>query len=77
MDLFISPTGQVRCLYDESIDLAVLGSPVITRASHVEPTAGGCWNADLSPVAGPLLGPFARRTDALHAEHAWLTSRWL
>ena len=32
----------------------------IRRASHVEPDEAGRWWADLSPVGGPRLGPFAR-----------------
>jgi hypothetical protein len=59
------------------IDLAAMGRPVITRASHVEPDASGRWLADLSPVGGPLLGPFARRSEALAAESAWLEYHWL
>jgi len=70
-----------------------LGTPVVRRASHVEPWAdlsesakrwlrergvvgenlsGDVWFADLSPVAGPVLGPFACRDEALAAEVAWL-----
>ena len=47
MDLLISPDGTVRAIYAEDIDLAVLGRPVITRASHVEP--------DAAMVAGSLI----------------------
>ena len=42
------------------------------RASHVEPDANGDWFADMSPVNGPILGPFPLRIDALAAEHQWL-----
>ena len=73
MEMFIAPNGEVRCLYDETIDLSVLGTPVIQRASHVEPTAEGRWTADMSPCDGPILGPFARRSDALSAEQQWLS----
>ena len=52
MDLLILPDGCVRAIYAEDIDLGVLGRPVITRASHVEPDAGGRWLADLSPRLG-------------------------
>ena len=58
MELLISPGGQVRCLYDETIDLHVLGHPVIRRASRVEPDDTGQWWADLQPMNGPRLGPF-------------------
>ena len=77
MNLLITPAGQVRAIYDEAIALETLGSPSITRASHVEPTAHGQWTADLRPVGGPELGPFARRAEALAAELAWLEVHWL
>ena len=54
-----------------------LGRPASTRASHVEPDAEGQWWADLSPVEGPSLGPYPRRTEALGAEHNWLEANWL
>jgi hypothetical protein len=68
----IDPAGMARCLYGEEIDLAALGKLTIARASHVEPDEDGQWWADLSPVAGPKLGPFALRSQALAAESAWL-----
>ena len=73
MMLVIDPSGTVRCLYTESIDLQSLGPMVIRRASHVEPTPDGHWMADLKPVQGPQLGPFRLRSDALAAEERWLT----
>ena len=76
MQLIISPTGTIRCIYAETIDLGRLGELAIRRASHVEPTANG-WVADLSPVAGPTLGPFSSRSLALAAEAAWLEANWL
>jgi hypothetical protein len=77
MTLLIDHGGQVRCLYDEAIDLATLGVMNINRASHVEPDMDGHWWADLGPVHGPILGPFERRSQALEAETAWLDSHWL
>lgn len=77
MDLLINPTGTIRCVYDESIDLSSIGQVSIRRGSHVEPTPKGQWTADLSPVNGPMLGPFATRTDALTAEVNWLRDHWL
>ena len=77
MQLIVLLTGEIRCLYEEFIDLAALGRPAITRASHVEPDADGQWWADLSPVDGPHLGPFRQRTEALGAEHNWLETNWL
>ena len=77
VQLVITPGGVTRCIYSEQIDLTALGSPTISRASHVEPDQQGRWLADLSPVKGPILGPFAVRSEALAAEHAWLETNWL
>jgi len=77
MQLVVHPSGNVQCLYDESVDLQALGRLRITRASHVEPHADGRWIADLSPVGGPKLGPFKRRSQALRAERLWLEQHWL
>ena len=77
MQIVIGPGGTVRCLYGEAIELATLGPLQIARASHVEPTADGQWLADLSPLSGPVLGPFACRSEALAAEEAWIIKHWL
>ena len=71
--IFVSPDGTVEFLYEDDLrPLLDLGSAIITRASHVEPTADGRWTADLAPRGGPLLGPFTHREEALHAERRWL-----
>lgn len=72
MQLVVNPTGQVRCLYSETLDLTTLGKVHVRRASHVEPDADGRWLADLEPVGGPRLGPYSLRSLALDAERAWL-----
>ena len=72
MQLLISSAGQIRCIYGEAISLQDLGTVSIQRASHVEPDAAGNWLADLSPVSGPVLGPFTLRSEALAAEINWL-----
>jgi hypothetical protein len=77
MKLLVKPNGNVRAIYDEAIDLGVLGRATITRASHVEPDQEGRWLADLTPVGGPVLGPFNRRSVALEAERDWLERHWL
>ena len=71
MDLIVAPTGVITAIYAEDIDLRTLGTPTITRASHVEPDETGQWFAEM--VDGPTLGPFLKRSDALAAEIAWLT----
>ena len=77
MQLVVHPSGHVQCLYDEAIDLSAFGQLLVTRASHVEPDSDGRWTADLSPVGGPRLGPFRRRSQALSAEREWLERHWL
>jgi hypothetical protein len=77
MQLVITPAGIVRCLYTETLELRALGSLSIGRGSHVEPDSAGNWQADLSPVGGPMLGPFLQRSAALAAEVEWLEQNWL
>lgn len=77
MQLIIDPNGAVRCIYGEEIRLDTIGQMAVTRASHVEPDSAGGWCADLSPMDGPCLGPFKRRSEALTAERRWLEKNWL
>jgi len=64
--------GTIKSIYTEQINLNELGKLSITRASHVEPTVDGKWTADMSPLNGPILGPFENRTLALKEEIKWL-----
>jgi hypothetical protein len=77
MNILIAADGSARCVYGEAIDLGLLGRTQLRRASHVEPDERGRWRADLSPVGGPVLGPFERRSEALAAERRWLDEHWL
>ena len=77
MELIIARDGSARCLYDEVINLVQLGKLSIQRVSRVEPNDHGDWFADLSPLQGPVLGPFNCRSAALHAERVWLIENWL
>ena len=77
MELVIEASGDVRAIYDDALLLSSVGNMSIKRASHVEPDHAGRWLADMSPVGGPTLGPFARRSDALAAEIDWLRRNWL
>ena len=77
MQLVIQLGGVVHCLYSEEIDLQKIGAISISRGSHVEPNPEGQWTADLSPVDGPLLGPFTNRSTARDAERQWLERHWL
>ena len=72
MQIIIEPGGAVRCIYTEDIDLAAIGSPVITRASHVEPDQQGRWRGrSITSRWAYAYRLFARRSEALGAEHAW------
>jgi len=77
MQIIIDSRGTGRCIYDEAIPLIQLGRIKIRRGSHVEPIKGGQWIANMSPVDGPNLGPFAFRSQALSAERRWLEKHWL
>ena len=78
MEIVIPSTGEkAHCIYSDDLPLAQIGKLKITRASHVEPREDGQWIADLSPVNGPVLGPFVCRSDALAAEVDWLRMNWL
>ena len=77
MEIVIHSNGSASCVYSEAILVRDLGHVTISRASHVEPTTDGKWTADLAPVAGPILGPFADRSEALDAETTWLRDNWL
>jgi hypothetical protein len=74
----VEPNGRLRFLWNDALaPLAQHGRIQIERASHVEPTSDGEWTADLSPVGGPLLGPFPLRAEALNAEQKWLNAQVL
>lgn len=77
MQIVIKCDGSARCIYSEFVDLRTLGQLAIARGSHVEPDSDGKWIADMKPVNGPVLGPFAKRGDALDAEREWLEANWL
>ena len=71
--------GRLQAIAPDDLGLLnEIGTCTIHRASHVEPTTtvtGIQWTADLSPVGGPLLGPFISRSLALAAERDWLEQR--
>jgi len=70
--LSIAPDAEVTMIYnDEAADFFAEGIATTTRASHVEPQ-GSEWIADMSPVHGPVLGPFRLRSEALSAEVEYL-----
>lgn len=74
----ITPAGTIEFIYHDALrPLVAAGHAHIRRASHVEPTPDGRWTADLSPMHGPILGPYLTRAEALDAETDWLTRHWL
>lgn len=76
----VSAEGVIRFIYDDALlGLLSEGKPSVTRASHVEPCAlgWGGWIADLSPVSGPVLGPYTTRHEALAAEVEWINTNIL
>lgn len=76
--ILIGPAGEIQFVWaDELAPILSVGLGRIRRASHVEPTADARWQADLSPVGGPILGPFELRGDALRAELQWLEKEML
>ena len=56
---------------------AISGLPQFRSQSPFRSRPNGRWFADLSPVGGPVLGPFHQRTQALRAEYAWLETNWI
>lgn len=76
LDIFILPDGTVQHVYNDTLAGLLDGVADVEtcRASHVEPDGNGGWTADLTPVGGPVLGPFALRAKALEAELEWLAN---
>jgi hypothetical protein len=77
MLLVINRCGNIRCLYNEAIEVQDLGQLLIRRASYVEPDTHGEWHVDFKPLNGPQLGPYRSRQSALQAEESWLETHWL
>ena len=53
IEIVVSPSGIVRMIFDDQLDVRPIGDVSIARGSHVEPTLDARWTADLSPVDGP------------------------
>lgn len=77
--------GVVSFVYSDDLrELLTIGEATVARVSHVEPYDGSggeafaarhdgiWWTADMTPVEGPVLGPFRTRQAALDAERRWL-----
>lgn len=73
--MVISPKGEIQFIYDDlHASFIEKHGGVVSRASHVEPCTGG-WQADMSPVGGPVLGPYPLRQTALDEEVKWLQAK--
>ncbi len=74
--IVVGSDGTVRFTWDDRLrPFASLGKATAMRASHVEPEMVGgsiLWTADMEPVGGPVLGPYADRERALQVERDWL-----
>lgn len=76
IEVTVLADGDLLFLWDDRLQpLLDVGSAVIRRVGRVEP-AKTEWVADLSPVRGPVLGPFRLRDEALQAEREWLARHW-
>jgi hypothetical protein len=75
VQVIVGNDGSIRFIYDDDLlGLAACGKMKVSRASHVEPNSDGKWEADMSPVGGPVLGPYKTRNEALEEEVKWLTN---
>lgn len=78
MTVRIDPDGTIQFIYSDQLrPLLDLGQADIRRASHVEPTQDGRWQADMSPVGGPALKPVDFRARALQVEREWIERHYL
>jgi hypothetical protein len=76
--IVVDQCGTIKFIYEDDLrSLLQAGHTQVKRVSHVEPTSEGRWTADLSPINGPVLGPFELRNEALNAEIKYLTDHVL
>jgi hypothetical protein len=69
----IKSDGTIRFVYDDELEALKHAGPSHTRrASFVEPDSNGLWFTDLSPIDGPIFGPFRLRKTALDSERDWI-----
>lgn len=73
--------GKIHFIYADNMQSFLdMGEATVKRVSHVEPvTVDGevQWSADMSPVDGPVLGPYGSRQEALDEEVRWLNDNRL
>ena len=64
--------GEAVFIYEDRHPLLELGRGETKRASHVEPTEDGLWQADMGPVGGPKLNMTNGRDESLIMEISWI-----
>lgn len=76
--LVVRPDGTVEFIYADFLARVLdAGDFAIRRASHVEPTPDGKWQADMAPVGGPRLDATLTRAATLAMEVHWIEKNWL
>jgi hypothetical protein len=71
--VLVDANGRLEFVWDDRLaPLRALGEITIRRASHVEPTDDGWWTADMTPLGGQIIGPFALHAAAIDAEREWI-----
>lgn len=77
LKLVVKDGGIIHSIYDDAL-IPILDEAEVAqigRASHVEPRVregASYWQADLTPVGGPILTNFKTRKEALDAEVQYL-----
>ena len=69
--------GEAVFIYEDGHPCLKLGRAETKRASHVEPTEDGMWQADMGPVGGPRLSKSISRSTSLKLENEWMTENLL
>ena len=79
MNIFINANGTIQYVYTDDLVGVFDGDAKVRRASNVEPHPNGGWQADMSPVGGPVLldgsAGFVTRAEALDKEREWLDAQ--
>lgn len=82
MKFIVNPDGSIELIHKDDVN-QMFDNPTVVdikRASHVEPTIKDgkvSWFSDMTPVNGPVLGPFDNREEALKEEVTWLENNYL
>lgn len=72
-----NPDGSLLFIYEDEHPCLDLGRALTQRASHVEPTEDGMWQADMGPIGGPKLNKTVAREASLLSEMIWIRTKVL